>query len=487
MINNYKIVCIDKTDQIAKIIRAVFNSVPYEMKLIKYTDEILYELTTYPFNLLVINKSVCECNIDDIKKIQISFPDPSIIIIDKKLEDVETWTELDNVKFLTIGELESKLPVFLGDFYSKDQNNFESSFTYFELLKSSLYHVQNMILVSDINSNVIFMNKEAEKMLQIQDRELNEVQLMDYIIDGAKVWNYITNHDSERQENNHRYQVIFKDSLGNEYEKKISVHRLLANQDYVMIESTDPNGLKLIKNKGNESVILNKFADTIANELMNPVNNISGRIQLLQTDLAGNEKYKKSLDSLENQVDRINETMSKLLTFARLKQDTIPQKVDLNDLLRKMLMDPTMIRLKDRSEIILDFKLDDNLPNLSGLISHFNVLLKISLEICFECLGKKGRILVETKQLNDYLNKDWILVSLSLDYADSLVYQKGCLQEYFKHSNFEVNNISIESTIIDHIIQHYQGLTQIDATNQNREIVMLFFPLLKARNNSEDK
>ena len=176
--------------------------------------------------------------------------------------------------------------------------------------------------------------------------------------------------------------------------------------------------------------------------------------------------------------------MSKLLTFARLKQDTIPQKVDLNDLLRKMLMDPTMIRLKDRSEIILDFKLDDNLPNLSGLISHFNVLLKISLEICFECLGKKGRILVET---NDYLNKDWILVSLSLDYADSLVYQKGCLQEYFKHSNFEVNNISIESTIIDHIIQHYQGLTQIDATNQNREIVMLFFPLLKARNNSEDK
>ncbi|MBN1406713.1 MAG: hypothetical protein JW956_02930 [Calditrichaceae bacterium] len=402
MINNYKIICIDKTDQTVKIIRAVFNSVPYEMKLIKYTSEILSELSDYPFNLLVINKTVCDCSMDDIKKIQISFADPSIIIIDNQLEDMETWTELANVKFLTIEEIESKLPVFLGDFYSKDQTNFDSSFTFIQLLKNTLYIIKNFILISDLNSYVIFMNKEAEKLLQIQAQKINDIQLTDYIVDGDKVWNYIANNNAEGQQNNHKYDVTFKDSFGNEYEKEITVHKLLVHQEYIMIESIDSNGLNLIKNKGNESAVLNKFADTIANELMNPVNNISGRIQLLQTDLAGNDKYKKSLDSLENQVNRINETMSKLLTFARLKTDTIPQRIDVNDLLNKMLIDPNLIHLKERSDIELSFNLNEDLPALSGLISHFNVLLKISLEICFECLGKKGRILVETKQLNNY-------------------------------------------------------------------------------------
>ncbi|MEJ2544370.1 MAG: histidine kinase dimerization/phospho-acceptor domain-containing protein [Calditrichaceae bacterium] len=487
MTKNYKIVCIDKTDQVAKIIRAVFNSVPYEMKQIKYTSEILSELSDFQFNLLVINKSVCDCDIDDIKKIQISFPDPSIIIIDKELQNIDTWTDLDSIKFLAVTDIESKLPMFLGDFYSKDQNKFESSFTFFEILKNSLYHIKSSIFISDVYSNIIFMSKEAEKMLQIQDRELNELQLIDYMVDGAKVWNYITNHTSEGQESNHKYNVTFADSLGNEYEKVIIVHKLLANKSYVMIESLDSNGIGLKRFKGNETVILNKFADSIANELMNPINNISGRIQLLQSDPDLDDKYKNNLNTLENQVNRINETMSKLLTFARLKQDTIPQKIDLNDLIHKTLMDPSMVRLKEQSEIKLDFNLNETIPNLSGLVSHFNVLLKILFDICFDCLGKKGLILVETKQLNNYLNNNWILVSFSLDFTESLVYKKGCLQEYFKHSNFEANNISVESTIIDHIVQHYHGLTQVDAANQNKEIVMVLFPLPKAQNNSEDK
>ena len=487
IINNFKILCIDETEKVAKIIRAVFNSVPYEMKLVTSPGEIITESSKYRFNLLVINRTVCNCSMDDIKKIQLSFPDPSFIIIDKDSENIENWISFENLRFLTISEIESKLPIFLGDFYSKDQSSFESSFTFLEILKNSLYSIKSTILISDMNSNIIFLNGEAEKLFQIQGRELNEIQLIDYMVDGAKVWNYIAGHFIDQNSNNHKFQVIFTDSLGNEYEKEVIVHKLLANEDYLMLESVDLSAIGMKKNGDKESAILNKFADSIANELMNPVNNISGRIQLLQSDLGANAKYKKSLDSLENQVDRINETMSKLLTFARLKQDTIPQKIDLNDLFHKMLMDPSMVRLIKGSEIKFDYNLSDDLPLLSGLISHFNLLLKISLEICFECLGKKGRILVETKQLNDYLKKDWILINFNLDFADSLIYQKGCLQEYFKHCNFEANNISIESTIIDHIIQHYQGMCKIDTETQNKEIVMILFPLPKFQNVSEDR
>ena len=150
-------------------------------------------------------------------------------------------------------------------------------------------------------------------------------------------------------------------------------------------------------------------------------------------------------------------------------------------------MDPSMNRLLERNVTGFDYQLGKDLPLLSGLISHFSLLLKTALEICFECLGNKGRILVETKQLNDYLKQDWILINFNIDYADSLIYKKGCLQDHFKHSNFESNNVSIESTIIDHVIQHYQGLCQIDTETQNREIVKLLFPLSKSKNVLEDK
>ena len=486
-ISNFKILCVDRDAQISKIINGVFNSVPHVLNIVDSPHLIISDPDKHQFDLIVINRTVCDCTVDDIKKIRISFPDPAFIIIDQKPENINHWTSFDNLKFLALAEIESKLPIFLGDFYSKDQNKFENSFNFLELLKNSLYNVNNIILISDVKSNIIFLNREAEKIFQLPEQEYGDMQLIDYMVDGAKVWNYIIDHSIKQNEDDQKYQITFTDSLGNEYENRVIVHKLLINQDFLMLESSASNTIGRRNNAGNEYAVLNKFADSIANELMNPVNNISGRIQLLQSDLSANDKYKKSLDSLENQVYRINETMSKLLTFARLKQDTIPQKIDLKDLFNKILIDPLIARLLKQNEIDLQYNLSQDLPALSGLISHFNLLIRISLEICFECLGNKGWILVETKRLNDYLKQDWIVISLNLDYTDSLVYKKGCLQDHFKHSNFDSNNISIESTIVDHIIHHYQGLCQINMEIQDKEIVMFLFPLPKSQNISEDR
>jgi hypothetical protein len=133
--------------------------------------------------------------------------------------------------------------------------------------------------------------------------------------------------------------------------------------------------------------------------------------------------------------------------------------------------------LLKQNEIDFKYNLEQNLPFLSGLISHFTLLIKISLEICFECLGNKGRILVETKHLKDYLKKDWVMINIILDYTDSVMFQKGCLQDHFKHSNFDSKNISIESTIVEHVVHHYQGLCQINTDIQNKETVEFLFPI----------
>jgi len=124
---------------------------------------------------------------------------------------------------------------------------------------------------------------------------------------------------------------------------------------------------------------------------------------------------------------------------------------------------------------------------LSGLISHFNLLIKNSLEICFACLGNKGRILVETKHLKDYLKQNWVAISFIIDFTESLMYKRGCLQDFFKDSNFIANAMSIESTIVNHIVHHYEGRCQFDTEIHDRESVSLLFPLHYSKNFSEDK
>ncbi|MEJ2052315.1 MAG: histidine kinase dimerization/phospho-acceptor domain-containing protein [Calditrichaceae bacterium] len=485
--NKFKILCIGKGARIHKVINAVFNSVPHHLEVIESPQDILASPADYNYDLIVINLKECKCSVEDIRKINISLPDPSFIIIAEKSAVAEEWTSFENLKFLAVSEIESLLPVFLGNFYSQIQNRFENSFDFLNLLKNSLYEAGGMIIITNNKSDIIFMNREAKKLFQFQDTDYRDTQLIDYIIDGTKVWNYLIQNSSALESRYRNINLTFTDHHGSEHIRSVTTCKLDTEGNFFMLESSAAGTTGLLKNPASQYELLNKFADSIANELMNPVNNISGRIQLLQSDLGLNQKYKHSLESLEKQILRIDETMSKLLTFARLKQDTIPQKIDLNDLVNKILMEPSIARLLKQHEIKLEYNLAGGLPALSGLISHFNLLIKNSLEICFECLGNKGRILVETKHLKDYLKQNWIMMSFNIDFSDSLMYKRGCLQDFFKHSNFKSNTMSIESTIVNQIMLHYQGLCQIDAELENREIVNILFPLPKARNVSEDR
>jgi len=289
-LNEFKILCIDKSKKTQKIIKGVFNSVPHSLQITDAVNSVYFDPLKFNFDLFVINFTQCDCTIDDIRRIKINFPDPAFIIIDENDVNIEQWSGFENLKYLNIKDIESKLPVFLGDFYSRGLGKFDSSFSFLKLLKYSLdrVHTFNMI-------------------------------------DGAKVWNYMTRHNPTRDFSPQHFEVTFTDNSGNNHAKRIILHKLSIDQDYFLLESADINPTEFKSHAGSEYDLLNKFADSIANELMNPVNNISGRIQLLQSEMAHNAKHKKSLESLEKQVNRINETMSKLLTFARLKQDTIPR------------------------------------------------------------------------------------------------------------------------------------------------------------------
>lgn len=481
MNNIFKIVCLDKAAQIPKIVKAVFNSIPHSLEVLKTLNKLDDFLHTDRNDLLIINIVNTKISVEDVKKIKITNPDISIIIIDKQPEAIEKWINFENIKFLTSSEIVQKLPLFLGEIYSKSNDNFYSRFSYLDLLKNCLRRVEQLVIILDTDSNILFLNQTAEKVLGVQEQDNAGTPLIDFIVDGNKVWNYIVDKCLFRDEHIEKYVIRFKDAQNIEHQKQISVKKLENENDYFLLESCDSALIIDKHNSGDEYQLLNKFADSIANELINPMNIISGRLQLLQSDLSNNDKYQKSLNTLEKQVDRINEIMSKLLTFARLKQDTIPQKINLNDLFKKILLEPSVMRLLEREGIEFKYSLMKELPILSGLMSHFDLLIKTILEICFECLGNKGRILVETNCLNNYLKQDWVTFKVNIDYLESSFAKKQCLHAYLGKDHSEVQGISIESTIIGHIIRHYHGIYQLTRDDQHKEMINILFPLPKSR------
>ena len=478
----YKIICLDKGGQVPRIVKAVFNSIPFTLDVVKSAALADQSIQQAHYDLFIINKKSIPLNEKQIRRIKMSRVDTDLVIIERDAGGLEFWLDLADIKVLTYEEISHKLPLFLGELYSRNQNKFYDSFLFLDLLKESLRRAEGIFMIVDSGSQIVFLNESAENLLGIEGQDYIGNLLADHLVDGGKVWNFILDKIRDDDHREVRYQAKFIDSHNEEKPREISIKHLGGTAAYFLIQSTDSKAQLEHKRSTDEYQLFNKFADSIANELINPVNIISGRLQLLQAVFDEGDKTKKSLDILEKQVTRINEIMSKLLTFARLKQDTIPQKINVNELFKNILRDPSIVPILEKKDIDLRHDLNEPLAVLDGLISHFEILFKMLLEISCSCLDNKGLILVETNQLSSYLNREWVKFKLTIDYTQSNLKKDVCLHAYLGETRSEIKSKSIEATIIEHIIGHYQGIYELSRDDGlNREMISILFPLSNSK------
>lgn len=475
---NYKIICLDKGKQIPRIVKAVFNSIPFSLEVVKSATLADQLVQQGQYDLFIVNEKSIPLSDKQIRKINMSCVGTDLVIVEKDAKGLEFWLDIPDIKVLTDEDISQKLPLFLGELYSRNQNKFYDSFLLLELLKEGLRKAEGIFIIVDAECRITFLNETAQNLLGLEEQDTLGNLLSDQLVDGNKVWNFILNEINNNQNRMVAYQFKFIDRYNEEKPREVSIKSLGEFSRYFLIQSADGKAQAVSTSHRDEYQLLNKFADSIANELINPVNIIYGRLQLLQAVSGQDEKTQKSLDILEKQVNRINEIMSKLLTFAHLKQDTIPQKINMNEIFRQILRDPAVVQILETRMINLHYDLKEPLLVLNGLISHFEVLFKMLLEISCSCLDNNGLIFVETNQLSSYLNREWVNFKLTIDYTQSNLKKDVCLQAYLGESRSEIKSKSIEATIIEHIIGHYQGIYEMSRDDElKREIVSILFPI----------
>ncbi len=218
---------------------------------------------------------------------------------------------------------------------------------------------------------------------------------------------------------------------------------------------------------------MEKFADSIANELINPVNIMSGRLQLLQTENADQKQMDKNIITLNSQLYRINDIITKLISFARLKQDTIPQRVNINEILQNLLLAPEVIK----SEKMINFRFDKNIPALAGQISHFEILMRTLVGLGLKYLKSEGELEIVTEFQKNNTGVDRIGLHFRLKYDKEIKNKEMSFCSLFGTDSSGAKTKSIDLTVIEHILNHYNSKINIEQLDKSIEILTILFPV----------
>jgi len=470
-----KIISVHHEDQIANMVSGVFRSITHQTHRLDTLDNLEQEITKEHYDLLIIhNDGHVRFDQETWKDLQYIRPNLAAILISSE-ENAEIWKQKRNVYLVKEERLVTDLPVALSAFYSRYGEQAEDILLRSNLLLNSLRIVKQGLIILSREGTVLFLNPVAEKILGIEGETDMNISIFDFVNDGEKIWNYFTDQCPQFSEQIEKYQVIVKDFNNRESTQSINISCVDRENLYYLLQFEPGRSIRNGHSGQNEYELIEKFAESIANELLNPVNIISGRLQLLRNGLKEQKQYKKSLVALDKQIERISETMGKLSTFAHLKEDTVPRDVDVNVLLQEILLDPSIARLREMGDISLEYDLAEP-PTISGSASHFALLFKIVLEICFNSIGSQGKITIRTGKREKYLNKNWAEVNFILNYSSATFGNETTLQAVMGKKNDVFRLKSIETAIIKHFIHHYKGNYSIINPSPSKEELTLLFP-----------
>jgi len=135
----------------------------------------------------------------------------------------------------------------------------------------------------------------------------------------------------------------------------------------------------------------------VAHEINNPINIISGNLELLEMDQEIRHRFSTEIEIITNQADRIKKIIGNMLGFSRVRQAPL-QEIDINDLIDRVitLLQPQLESLKVKVIINLDTPVRI-ISDEDSLIQILNNLIINSIQ----AMPKGGQLEISTEITKD--------------------------------------------------------------------------------------
>lgn len=143
-------------------------------------------------------------------------------------------------------------------------------------------------------------------------------------------------------------------------------------------------------------VALGKLSAGIAHEIRNPLSSIRGLAQFVYNSFSKTDERKEDLDTIIQEVDRLNKLVVQVLDFAKLKKPNLT-RFSLNDLIRK-ITELFKIEIKDK-QIKFNLELSPNISQIQADEDQVRQILMNVIINAIQAIPKKGEIKIKTEKI----------------------------------------------------------------------------------------
>ena len=226
---------------------------------------------------------------------------------------------------------------------------------------------------------------------------------------------------------------------------------------------------------------LEKFSADVSHELKNPLTSLQSAMELIDKETVSSENKQKLYKNMLNDIKRMNQLISDISKFTRLKAEIElenNQFIDLNLFLDEL---PSMfVNNKKEIELIIN-QSEENielLGNKNKLIQVFVNLIENSISLS----PKQSKILIEVKKIN----KKMITIKI---YDQGMGIEKNDSEKVFdrfytdRHENYK-NHTGLGLSIAREIITHMDGNLQLDKSEKSEYSGACFLIILPVRQSS---
>ena len=140
---------------------------------------------------------------------------------------------------------------------------------------------------------------------------------------------------------------------------------------------------------------LGKLSSGIAHEIRNPLSSIRGLAQFVYNSFSKTDERKEDLNTIIQEVDRLNKLVVQVLDFAKLKKPNLT-RFSLNDLIRK-IAELLKLEIKDKQ---IKFSLELS-PDISQIQADEDQVRQILMNViinAIQAIPKKGEVKIKTEK-----------------------------------------------------------------------------------------
>ncbi len=337
-----------------------------------------------------------------------------------------------------------------------------------------LNRFEDAVAVVNQDFEIIYFNATFEGVMQLPGDMLQHSNLQEYIDDGFKVLNYV-----QKQLNAGKsvrcHQIALKVPNNELLDVNIDADFLNPvpdndNNIIIVMENhtlSQDNFTQLLRKEKLSTIKL--LAKALAHEVHNPINILSGRLQLLMQNLDDSQHH-KSFNAINRQLDRVAEIIDKLRRFNINKEDSIPQSLALVPFLEKFLNE------KDTCQDVT-YKLHYKAPEKELLINANQLQLQDAFDYLFRVIenivSPGTRIQVYCRKLKSVSQQNILEIQVNFKDTQSNGDFLQTIHDILPHKNHSLLDIALVHTIIS----NYDGKMYIETLVGDQKTLKLHFKI----------